>query len=155
MTTQTKAQTAYIGIQTLTWDESEILRELAQDLIEQGEAPDFDTAFERVCEDPYIFESDFECFLSDFWEILQDISPDGYFHVEGRNMGWRHLSGHADVKVNSAIDYIERTFPKTSDWTLRGSYDPSQKCLSYSLSHHDAPTGEFYEVTAGDPDEDA
>lgn len=88
----------------------------------------------------------FENFLEEFSFILQQISPAGFFCVEGRNMGWRHLSGHLDVTAGEATEFIRKAFPATSEWTLRGSFDVARKILEFSLYHHDAPTGEFYKV---------
>jgi hypothetical protein len=69
--------------------------------------------------------------------------------VEGRNMGWRHLSGYLGISAKDASSFISKAFPKTSEWSLRGSFDETRKILTFTLSHHDAPTGEFYTVTAG------
>lgn len=88
----------------------------------------------------------FENFLEEFSFILQQISPAGFFCVKGRNMGWRHLSGHLDVTAGEATEFIRKAFPATSEWTLRGSFDVARKILEFSLYHHDAPTGEFYKV---------
>jgi hypothetical protein len=90
----------------------------------------------------------FREFLGEFSFILQQISPAGFFFVEGRNMGWRHLSGHLGVSARDARSFISKAFPKTSEWSLRGSFDETQKILTFALSHHDAPTGELYTVSA-------
>lgn len=91
----------------------------------------------------------FNNFLDDFDFILQQISPAGFFFVEGRNMGWRHLSGHLGVTARDACEFIRKVFPSTSEWTLRGSFDVKRKILEFSFYHHDSPTGEFYLVTEG------
>lgn len=91
----------------------------------------------------------FENFLEEFSFMLQQISSAGFFCVEGRNMGWRHLSGHLDVTAGEATEFIRKAFPATSEWTLRGSFDVARKILEFSLYHHDAPTGEFYKVVPG------
>jgi len=91
----------------------------------------------------------FENFLEEFSSILQQISPAGFFFVEGRNMGWRHLSGHLYVDACDADEFIRKTFPHTSEWTLRGSFDVERKILEFSLYHHDSPTGEPYKVVKG------
>ncbi|HRK98743.1 MAG TPA: hypothetical protein PLE43_09765 [Alphaproteobacteria bacterium] len=91
----------------------------------------------------------FKNFLGEFGYILQQISPAGFFFVEGRNMGWRHLSGHLNVTAGDACEFIRKAFPSTSEWTLRGSFDVKRKILEFSLYHHDSPTGEFYLVVDG------
>lgn len=90
----------------------------------------------------------FENFLEEFGFILQQISPAGFFFVEGRNMGWRHLSGYLDVCAGDANEFISKAFPKTSEWKLCGSFDETRKILTFTLYHHDAPTGEFYIISA-------
>lgn len=115
----------------LTWDESDYFDE---------------TEDEHNWAD--LTQISFENFLEEFSFILQQISPAGFFFVEGLNMGWRHLSGHLDVTAGEAVEFISKAFPFTSEWTLRGSFDVTRKILEFYLYHHDAPTGEFYTVSA-------
>lgn len=65
-------------------------------------------------------------------------------------MGWRRRAGSLVLSAPSAQQLIAGAFPRTSEWTLRGSYDPATRTLTYTLFHHDAPTGEFYTVRAAD-----
>ncbi len=95
-----------------------------------------------------LIQISFENFLEEFDSILHKISPSGFFFVEGRNMGWRHLSGQMDVTAGDAREFISKAFPKTSEWSLRGSFDFTRKILEFSLYHHDAPTGELYTVSS-------
>ena len=95
-----------------------------------------------------LIQISFENFLDEFISILQQISPAGFFFVEGRNMGWRRLSGYLDVSAGGAREFISKAFPKTSEWSLRGSFDITRKILEFSLYHHDAPTGELYTVSS-------
>lgn len=135
--------------QKIIWDETEIAQNKAKDLLETGTASNEEDAFNMAICDYDLMEWEFEDFKEHLKAILDDISPDGSFYIEGRNMGWRHLSAHVKIQADSAEDYIEKTFPKTSEWSLRGEYDPKIKKLEYTLSHHDAPTGEFYSVQHG------
>lgn len=119
----------------LTWDESEYFDET-------NTAQNFEDVTQIA----------FENFLEEFSLILQQISPAGFFFVEGLNMGWRHLSGHLHVAARDAGEFIRKTFPATSEWTLRGSFDVKRKILEFSLYHHDAPTGKSYKVVKGRKD---
>ena len=110
----------------LVWDES----------LYDGDHDDLDIAFED--------------FLENFDAILSAQSKDGRFYIEGRDMGWRRLSGSATLSASNAREFIAAAFPRTSEWALRGSYEPSKGMLCYSLYHHDAPTGEFFTVRAAD-----
>lgn len=105
---------------TLTWDECEIAQTKAQDYLASGIAA-----------------------------ILRHISKDGLFYMEGRNMGWRHRSGHIGLAADTARAFIDKSFPRTSQWTLHGQYDRRRRVLTFTLSHHDAPTGERYTVMRG------
>ena len=134
--------------QTLTWDETEIANARAAEFLAAEIAETEEEAFSMAISDMDVMQWEFDDFKEQLKAILDDISPEGFFYVEGRNMGWRHLSGNADIKADSAEGYIEKAFPKTSEWTFRGTYDPQKKALDYTLYHHDAPTGEFYTVIA-------
>ena len=144
MTTKTKK--AKSKIIPLVWHEHEIIQEQARYLLEEGEATDEKDAFEMVCCDSDHIGFEYDDFLEDFSAILKKLSPKGCFHIEGRNMGWRHLSGWSIVEAGDARAFMSRAFPKTSDWTLRGQFDRKRRILTYTLSHHDAPTGELYVV---------
>lgn len=133
---------------SLLWDESAIIDDKAKGLLESGIAETESEAFEMASLDYDFIEWEFDDFLEEFGRILHRISSKGQYFVEGENMGWRHLSGWAIVEAGDARAFMSRAFPKTSDWTLRGQFDRQRRILTYTLSHHDAPTGEFYTVRA-------
>lgn len=134
---------------TLNWDEHEIAQAKARDYLEAGIAKTDKEAFEMSISDSELMELEYDDFLENFTAILKHISKDGLFFVEGRNMGWRHLSGHLGLAADHAHDFIARAFPRTLKWTLRGEYDRKRKVLTFTLFHHDAPTGEYYSVKRG------
>ena len=92
----------------------------------------------------------FDDFLENFSAILALISEHGRFYIEGRQMGWRRLSGSLTLSAGNARAFIAAAFPRTAEWSLRGVYEPCHRILTYTLWHHDAPTGEFYTVRAAD-----
>jgi hypothetical protein len=134
---------------TLTWDEHAIAQAKAKDYLESGIAATEKEAFEMSISDSELLEFEYGDFLEDFSAILKHISKDGLFYVEGRNMGWRHLSGYLGLAAGNAREFIDRSFPRTSEWMLRGEYDRRRRVLTFTLFHHDAPTGEFYTVMRG------
>lgn len=134
---------------TLVWDEHAITQAKMRDYIESGIAATEDEAFALAAHDDELLEFEYDDFLEDFDAILRHICKDGLYYVEGRNMGWRHLSGHLGLAAGSAHDFIARAFPRASMWTLRGEYDRRRKTLFFTLWHHDAPTGEGYTVVRG------
>lgn len=135
--------------QSLVWSEFDCIEARSAEYLENKEASTKQEAFEMACQDSDSLSFEYEDFLSEFDSILHKISASGFFFVEGRNMGWRHLSGYLGVSAMDARSFICKAFPKTSEWSLRGSFDEVQKILTFTLSHHDAPTGEFYTVRQG------
>ena len=135
--------------QSLVWSEFDCIEARAAEYLESSQASSEKDAFEMACLDSDSLSFEYDDFLSEFDSILHKISASGFFFVEGRNMGWRHLSGHLGVSARDARSFISKAFPKTSEWSLRGSFDETQKILTFALSHHDAPTGEFYTVRPG------
>ncbi len=133
---------------SLLWDESAIIDDKAQDLLESGIAETESEALEMAALDHDFIEWEFDDFLEEFGRILRRISSKGQYFVEGKNMGWRHRSGWAIVDAQDVRNFLSKAFPKTSDWTLRGQFDRKRRILSYTLFHHDAPTGELYTVRA-------
>lgn len=133
---------------SLLWDETAIIDEKAKDLLESGVAETESEAHEMASLDYDLMEWEFDDFLEEFGRILHRISSKGQYIVAGENMGWRHPSGTAIVEAADAHAFISKAFPKTSDWILRGQFDRKRRILTYTLSHHDAPTGEFYTVRA-------
>ena len=135
--------------QSLVWSEFDCIEARAAEYLENSQASSEKDAFEMACLDSDSLSFEYDDFLSEFDSILHKISESGFFFVEGRNMGWRHLSGYLGVSAGDARSFISKAFPKTSEWSLRGSFDEVQKILTFTLSHHDAPTGEFYTVRQG------
>ena len=93
--------------------------------------------------DYYIGENhweDFQYMLEE--EFTQHIGKDVY--VEGRNMGWRNLSGEKTFTINDAIDMFHEIVPEC-DLTYKmekvkeGEYE-------VRIAHHDSPTGEYYNL---------
>lgn len=136
------------SIYSLIWDECDLIDSKAQDLLRAGVAETEDETREMVINDHEFLEWEFDDFLENFGTILRRISSKGQYFIEGKNMGWRHLSGWVIVEAEDARNFIAKAFPKTSEWTLRGHFDRKRKILTYTLSHHDAPTGEYYTVKA-------
>lgn len=66
--------------------------------------------------------------------------------IEGRNLGWRNLTGY---RVMSRDDFLdnphEAIAPERTEWTQRWTIGPDGvECMQ---SHHDSPTGEYITVS--------
>lgn len=70
------------------------------------------------------------------------------FSIIGTNMGWRNRTGQKDVEVTDGMDLFE-AIRVNSDLTFRIWKDSDDEPGTYhaSMSHHDSPTGEHYELT--------
>jgi hypothetical protein len=73
------------------------------------------------------------------------------WHIAGRNMGWRGLSGEAVKTIANMNDLVRKVLPKTNDFRLEFYTEPYgflMKCF-----HHDSPMGETYEFTQSKEEE--
>ncbi len=70
------------------------------------------------------------------------------FSIIGTNMGWQNRTGQKDVEVTEGMDLFE-AIRINSDLTFRIWKDSNDEPGTYhaSMSHHDSPTGEHYELT--------
>lgn len=133
---------------SLLWDESALLDSRAKDFLQSGIADTESEAFEMASLDHECLEWEFEDFLEHLDSFLGRISPDRIFHIEGRNLGWRHRSGSLHIEALDARSFIGNVFPKT-EWRMEGHFDERNLTLLVHLYHHDAPTGELYIIMKG------
>tara|TARA_R100000995_G_C3471450_1_gene118535 strand:+ start:216 stop:683 length:468 start_codon:yes stop_codon:yes gene_type:complete len=94
--------------------------------------------------DPFLHDEhweDFTYMLEE--EFTQHIGEEVI--VEGTNMGWRNLNGHKEFIINKPIDVFSEISPQC-DLTFRIEGLGNNKYV-IRISHHDSPTGEYYELT--------
>ena len=117
---------------SILWDEEREPESITDDEIE-----------EHFYNDYYLGElhwEDFTYFLDE--EFKQYIGKDVY--VEGKNMGWRNLSGEKTFTINETIDVFREIAPEC-DLTYKmekvkeGEYE-------VRIAHHDSPIGEYYNL---------
>ena len=133
----------------LKWNEHDTLCALTRDYMLEDTSLTEDEAYQRANSSELITD-EFDYFLESFGELLSRISPSGYFFVKGHNLGWRKQSGSSEIFAKNALEFISRVFPRTFDWSLDGEMTQGVKLvLEIRLYHHDAPTGENYEIMAG------
>lgn len=133
------------------WDTCDIARDRARILQEDDPSLSDDDAFHQACLDTDIFSMEWDWLLEDLAPVLNEISPDGHFYAEGRNLGWRHRSGWAAFRAETAQDFLDRLLPATEcSFTI----EREGRVLHITNYHHDAPTGEFYTVTAYEPEDE-
>lgn len=78
-------------------------------------------------------------------ELIEERNPSGDWYAEGYNLGWRHRSGHKTFHATTGEEFLLGFLPDTDcDFYL---YDiPNSKGFRVVNYHHDAPTGERYNI---------
>jgi hypothetical protein len=97
--------------------------------------------------DEFIYQDSWECLKESLWEVLEKLSPDGNFIADGRDMGWRGLSGNKAFYAEDVDSFIQEMFPKCDFSIWFWDYEDQ---IQFRVSHHDAPTGERYVVRKGE-----
>ena len=75
---------------------------------------------------------------------MKEYNKTDVYIIEGKNLGWRNLSGSKKLKAENGEELLKGVLPNTNEFSLwvykkRGYF--KIKC-----SHHDSPTGEFYYI---------
>jgi hypothetical protein len=65
-------------------------------------------------------------------------------------MGWQSRSGEKRAKIETYDDLRDKVLPKTSELTITMTAGEGDS-IEMRVSHHDAPTGEFYTLTPIEP----
>jgi hypothetical protein len=97
----------------------------------------------------------YEWAWDDFVDMITDLMHEmpnytGYWHVEGWNLGWRNVTGYADIQADEGLTLLRGILPKT-DVTLQVT-KPDEGTMLIKCWHHDSPTGEYYSIVV-DPDD--
>lgn len=135
---------------SLTWDTCAIAGAYATVLQEEDPTLTDDAALTAAYTSSFIYDDAWRDLLDDLTNLLRQISPEGCFHAEGRNLGWRRLSAKGTFHARNGEDFLRQLLPNT-DCTF--SIVRQADTLRIINSHHDAPTDELYVVTAATPDQ--
>ena len=97
-----------------------------------------------VSEDSMLSEIHYENLIEDInWEFE---NKEGMLvKVEGSNMTWRNLKGTKEFILNEPTDILNEIIPTNTDYCfyLDKINDNEYEVV---LSHHDSPTGEYYNI---------
>lgn len=77
----------------LVWDTCDITQQQATFLVDNGEAEDEEEGFRMACEDQDLLDFEWESLTECLTETMQEINPEGRWHAEVENFGWRNLRG--------------------------------------------------------------
>jgi len=105
-------------------------------------------AQEQASQDSDYFSMAFDDFRDGLKEIFK-----GYYHIEGKNLGWQNRSGHKDAEINGWDDLRDKVLPKTSELTIKIYKGNKDGEIEMTVAHHDAPMGENYYFTPISEDE--
>jgi hypothetical protein len=131
----------------LVWDTCAIAEHQAKFLVETGEAANEDEGFALACADSDLYTFEWEDLTECLTEALNEINPDGYWHAEVANFGWRNQIGYSDFKATNGETFLSNILPDT-DCTFNVFIDAGQTVRIRNY-HHDAPTGnEWYTIRA-------
>jgi hypothetical protein len=138
-----------VGKKLLSWDESQILQDEADDMKENWEDRGFDQEPTDDEINNMISHEPLDWYWDDFAEALDEIlkkkNPEGYWKAEVKNFGWRELSGAKTFHAENAQQFLTRILPDTQNTFHIYNYG---KGLAINNFHHDSPTGrEWYYVT--------
>ncbi len=134
----------------IAWDTCAIAKARGEYLREENPELSEDEAYQAACRDPFLFEDAWHHLIQDLGAVLSAISPEGRFYAQGRNLGWRQRSGYATFQAHDAGAFLRKLLPDT-DCTF--TIERSGGTLHITNYHHDAPTGEFYTVTAAESED--
>ena len=127
------------------WDTYEITKNQADFLIESGECDEEDEAFNQARQDSDLITFERERLTEALTEKLQEINPDGYWHAEVSNFGWRNQDGHKQFIADDGQTFLREVLPET-DCTFRIYF--VDKEIRIQNFHHDSPVGnEWYTIT--------
>ena len=108
---------------------SEVTESIIEDVVWQDENLGGD-AYEQ-------FESDMSYFDKYIGETM---------YIKGENMGWQNRTGYKEGVIESGMDIFE-AIQVNSDLTFRiWKESDIERVYFASMSHHDSPTGESYEI---------
>ena len=103
-----------------------------------------DQISEHFWGDTYPAENHFEDFLYMLDEEFKEYVGEREVKVTGKNIGWRNLKGYKTFDLNETQDIFYQVAPEC-DLTYHIEKTAPER-YSVRISHHDSPTGEFYDL---------
>jgi hypothetical protein len=126
------------------WNPVDIIQSQAKFLVESGQFDNEDEAFEAAVRDLDLMQWEWDNMTDELTERLGSINPDGHWHVEVRNFGWRKQSGYKDFHAEDGKSFLREILPNT-DCSFRIFIHNRE--IEIQNFHHDSPWGdEWYTV---------
>ena len=126
----------------LVWDTCDIAMQQAKYRVGIGEVSNENEGFTEACADSDLFALEWEVLTDSLTQILKSINPDGHWHAEVCNFGWRGQNGFKDFKAENGREFLNEILPNT-ECSFRVILE--DRWIRIQNFHHDAPTGnEWY-----------
>ena len=101
--------------------------------------------------EPDDVEFEWEYLIEELDQLIKEVNPDGYWHCDVKNFGWRKLSGHSYLEFETGREMLSKVLPKTD---CSFNIYREENIIKIQNYHHDSPTGnEWYELTKISQDE--
>ena len=79
--------------------------------------------------------------------LMNSLSSSNRWFVKAKNIGWRRLSGSAQIEANDGQELLRKILPQTEcSWDAAIQTEEGKKYIKIINCHHDSPTGETYEI---------
>lgn len=137
------------------WEDDEEIMELVAEkgydnfVQNLNDAGLYDSAEELAREDVYgdgdLFSSAWDDLKEYLTELIEERNPSGDWYIEGTNLGWRHQSGSKTLHAETGEELLRGFLPDT-DCIFYFYNIPNSKGFHVVNYHHDAPTGEGYDI---------
>ena len=138
----------------IRWDTSDLIDAQAKHLLTEGEANTEAEAWEQASQDSDFVNLEWSHLVESLTTKLTELNPDGYWHCDVENFGWRSLSGSTEFETNDGQVFLYSFLPDT-DCTFNVYIDEERAIPVIKIQnfHHDSPTGkEWYTIVAKDAD---
>lgn len=135
----------------LSWDVADTLQNYVEFLTEENNTP-IKEAEKRAYDDmDIIIQQEWEWLCDELETLINKINPDGYWHAEVRNFGWRSTDGKKDFHALTGAEFLAQVLPDTDNtFNLYVESD----AIKINNAHHDSPCwAEWYTITPGEPNE--
>ncbi|MDR2870475.1 MAG: hypothetical protein LBV04_08500 [Deferribacteraceae bacterium] len=115
-----------------------------------------DELYKQCYTDDFLYVQAWEDFVETVGQLLEKLAPSAYVHIEGKNLGWRGLSGEMYIELPSSdpianAKHLLRKLICSADSNIRME-SVAGKALYFNITHHDNPiNGDSFTVTAMSP----
>ena len=130
------------------WNTLSIIERQIEFYRECGEHSEMDDEelFDLAAKDAFLFDDESQYLHSELTDWIAEHNPDGDWHVEVDNFGWRNMSGHKTFAAETGKALLSAVLPDT-DCQFKVYEYKNTGGLKIQNWHHDSPWGnEIYRI---------